>query len=88
MQIVLNQKPGGLSKGRLAFFIGVFIYSKLELRHLEFRFQAREYKYQPKHYSILNMSVKATKKRLNFNSSGNDDLMLDVKSDGNINIGL
>ena len=88
MQIVLNQKPGGLSKGRLAFFIGVFIYSKLELRHLEFRFQAREYKYQPKHYSILNMSVKATKKRLNLNSNGNDDLMLCTQIGENLNCSL
>ena len=88
MQIVLNQKPGGLSKGGLAFFIGVFIYYKMEVRHLEFRFQAREYKYRPKRYSILSMSVKATKWRLNFNSIGNDDLMLVTQSGENLNCGL
>jgi hypothetical protein len=34
------------------------------------------------------MSVKAIKKRLNFNSSGNDDLMLDAQSGENLNYGL
>jgi hypothetical protein len=34
------------------------------------------------------MSVKATKKRLNFNSRGNDDLMLDPQSGENLDYGL
>jgi hypothetical protein len=34
------------------------------------------------------MSGKATKKRLNFDSRGNDDLMLDAQSGENLNYGL
>jgi hypothetical protein len=34
------------------------------------------------------MSVKATLKRLNFNSSGNEDMMLDAQSGENLNHGL
>jgi hypothetical protein len=34
------------------------------------------------------MSVKATLKRLNFNSSGNGDRMLDGQSGENLNYGL
>ncbi len=37
-------------------------------------------KWRQKRYSILNMNVKATLKRLNFNSNGNDDLILDAQS--------
>jgi hypothetical protein len=36
----------------------------------------------------LNMSVKATKKRLNLNSRGNDDMMLDAQSSESLSYGL
>ena len=52
------------------------------------RTKAREYIYRPNHYSIMNMSAKATKKRLNFNPSRNDDLMLDPKRGENFNYWL
>ena len=49
--------------------------------------QAKKYKYRQKLYSTSNTSAKAKVKRLNFSSSGNDDLMLDARSEENLNSG-
>ena len=56
--------------------------------NFKFRQQTRAYKDHKKRYSILNMAEKATLKRLNFNSSGNNDLILDAQSGENLNYGL
>ena len=47
-------------------------------RQFKIQIAGEKYQYQQKHYSTLNTNAKATLKKLNSNSNGNDDLKLEI----------